>query len=176
MKARNILVVLMVLIVFLVVRSDASAQYVPPTPTPTPSPTPTPIIVTPTPIVAQVLQCPAGFVGTVSGSNIICLQQVQNQAQTAISASSSNSNSTASVGNINVTTTAGATAQGGSVTVAGVTQQGIPALKELPKTGLPSLAWGLVGLLPVGFTLSKFGRNNSDLANCIWWKRARYLV
>jgi uncharacterized repeat protein (TIGR01451 family) len=47
-------------------------------------------------------------------------------------------------------------------------------VEELPKTGLPIVAWGLAGLLPIGLKLKKFGQNSKDNENnadYIWQKR-----
>lgn len=38
----------------------------------------------------------------------------------------------------------------------------VPPVEQLPKTGLPLVAWSLVGLLPAGFGLRRFGRTNKD--------------
>ncbi|MFH0937302.1 MAG: hypothetical protein V1808_03330 [Candidatus Daviesbacteria bacterium] len=52
------------------------------------------------------------------------------------------------------------------------TKGGIVA-EELPKTGLPLVAWGLAGLLPVGLKLKKMGHQgkNSESDLFIWQKR-----
>lgn len=43
---------------------------------------------------------------------------------------------------------------------------------ELPKTGLPLVAWGLAALLPMGFKLkSKKVFKNNNLANSTWEER-----
>ncbi|MDO8638747.1 MAG: hypothetical protein Q7R43_04165 [Candidatus Daviesbacteria bacterium] len=46
-----------------------------------------------------------------------------------------------------------------------ITKQ-VPVVTQLPKTGLPIIAWSLVSLLPVGLKLRKMGNqgNNSDSA------------
>lgn len=147
------------------------------TPTPTKTPTPTaPVTVAPTaPPAGNVLQCPEGFVETISGSNIICLQQIQNQSQT------STSESNVTTGDVNVTT--------GDVNV-NVTQEGavqgavapivtpaapVTQVTQLPKTGLPALAWILSGLLPLGTGLKRFGAfgqsHSNHEARTIWQKR-----
>lgn len=48
-----------------------------------------------------------------------------------------------------------------------------PIVEQLPKTGLPLIAWGLAGLLPVGLRLRKMGNmgNISDSAIYTWQKR-----
>ncbi|MDO8573545.1 MAG: hypothetical protein Q7R77_02230 [Candidatus Daviesbacteria bacterium] len=47
----------------------------------------------------------------------------------------------------------------------------MPPAEQLPRTGLPLVAWSVVGLLPVGFRLRKFSSSNKDKkedANYIW--------
>lgn len=152
-----------------------------PTPTPTgaPAPTATP---TPTPPPAgapqATLQCPAGFVSVVSGSNIFCLQQVQsqNQSQTvnqAVTATGGSSSATGGSSNVNVTSSAGSpavVAVASKPLVAGVSTK----VTELPKTGLPVAAWVLSGLLPAGLGLRRFGsgvKNQRNSARYLWQKR-----
>lgn len=146
-----------------------------PTPTGTLTPTMTPTVTptrapTATPIPqGNVVECPSGFVKTISGSNIICLQQVQNQNQSQ----SSNSTSNASTGTISVNVTGGSTTQTtttGAVEVKGVST----SVSQLPKTGLPIAAWALSGLLPAGLGFRRFGRGkegSKDHAQYIWQKR-----
>ena len=132
-----------------------------PTPTgmPTATPTPTGAVVTPTPTGQNILQCPAGFVATISGSNIICVQQVQNQNQ------SQSTSSNASTGAINVNV-------GGSTQTVNipppitVTQQ----VTQLPKTGLPLAVWLFSVLLPAGIGIKKFGSKGQSQT-----ENARYL-
>lgn len=38
----------------------------------------------------------------------------------------------------------------------------VPPVEQLPKTGLPLVAWSLVGFLPAGFGLKRFSRTNKD--------------
>lgn len=50
----------------------------------------------------------------------------------------------------------------------------VPVAQELPKTGLPFLAWTLAGLIPFGFRLRKFGKGvqaDEGKPNYIWQKR-----
>lgn len=70
------------------------------------------------------------------------------------------------VGNTSSVGNAGIVTSSPRVVFAGTTQ--------LPKTGLPELAWGLVGLAPVGYSLKRFGQNfksNSTSAYYVWEKR-----
>lgn len=149
-----------------------------PTPTGTIIPTPTGTIApSPTTTGGNVVSCPAGFTQTVSGSNIICVQQVQNQSQ------SSSSNSSTGPVNVNVsspaTTTSTTTNTTTSAPVATTTTTAapgtVPAVTELPKTGLPLAAWALSGLLPLGAGLRKFrGREEKlgeDNPEYLWQKR-----
>ena len=138
--------------------------------------TPTP---TPLPAGAQQvdLQCPAGFVSVVSGSNIFCLQQVQsqNQSQTVnqtVTATGGSSSATGGSSNVNVTSGAGSPVVAGAAKplVAGVSTK----VTELPKTGLPIAAWVLSGLLPAGLGLRKFGsfgKGLKDTPRYLWQKR-----
>lgn len=48
----------------------------------------------------------------------------------------------------------------------------VPSVEQLPKTGLPLIAWSLAGLLPVGLRLRKIGSNNEHSTLSIWQKRA----
>ena len=131
-----------------------------PTPTATPTPTgiltPTPTgvpIATPTPG-QNVIQCPSGFVETISGSNIICVQLVQSQSQTA------SSTSNASTGEINITNTSTDTSTPTSpvVVIPGKAEvKGISTVTQLPKTGLPEVVWLISGLTPAGLALKRFG-------------------
>lgn len=151
---------------------------IPPTPTPTgtitPTLTPTPTAVltaTPTPLPqGNVVECPSGFVKVISGSNIICMQQVQNQSRSQ----SSSSTSSASTGAISVNVTGGSTTQT-VTTAAGAEVKGVStAVTQLPKTGLPIAAWALSGLLPAGLGFRRFGKGkqgSKDQAQYIWQKR-----
>lgn len=166
-----------------------------PTPTPTPvvvvTPTPTPVVIVtpmPTPVPAaeqQVdLQCPAGFISVVSGSNIFCLQQVQNNNQNQTvnqTVNATGGSSTASGGS----SSANATSGGGVPVVVAAAQPAVVVAQpqvagvstkvtELPKTGLPVAAWVLSGLLPAGLGLRKFGsfgKDQKDTARYLWQKR-----
>ncbi len=42
------------------------------------------------------------------------------------------------------------------------TQRRISEVKELPTTGIPVLAWALVGLIPVGKKMAGYGRSEKD--------------
>ncbi|MBI4036830.1 hypothetical protein HY385_00180 [Candidatus Daviesbacteria bacterium] len=133
------------------------------TETPTETPTPTPTITvtpTPTPVEANVISCPAGFIKTISGSNIICVQQIQNNNQTVTSTSN------ASTGEINVTQQAPSVPATVVVPVASAPQvvtktvtvpvaKPVVTVTELPKTGLPIGAWFLSSLIPVGIGLMR---------------------
>lgn len=148
---------------------------VPPTVTPTATPTPTGVVptVTPTPIPqgqvqAPVVSCPEGFIETVSGNTIICLQQVQqqNQQQQAISNSSANA-STGPI-SINVAAAAGVTPTATPTVAPTTTPAPTPTaaqVTQLPKTGLPLLAWALGGFLPAGALMRKLGLKNSGTDN-----------
>lgn len=148
-----------------------------PTNVPTATPTPTPaVIITPTPTtppaVGGTISCPDGFTQTVSGSNIICIQQIQNQTQT--------STSNAETGPINISlATNPAVSQPQIVTVPQVvtvpeTKTVLAATTELPKTGLPFGAWALAGLTPLGAGLKRFGKTtqaNTSSAHYLWQQR-----
>lgn len=149
-----------------------------PTPTGTVTPTPTPTgTVTPTPTTApgNNISCPSGFVAVISGSTIICMQQVNNQNQ-SVNINNSNTNTNSATGG-----SSSASATGGSVTntvaaaaAVPVPVKGAPAVTELPKTGLPLAAWALSGLLPAGFGLRRFTKKNGGItgtARYIWQKR-----
>ncbi len=50
----------------------------------------------------------------------------------------------------------------------------VPPVEQLPKTGLPLIAWSLVGFLPAGWglrKLSRFNKDNADSALYTWQKR-----
>lgn len=158
---------------------------VPPTVTPTPTPTgvqptPTPTaVVTPTPTVpaGNVVSCPSGFVEVVSGSNIICMQQVQNQSVNVNNTNNNTNNNSATGGsatNTNTIRVAAAAAPAAQVP-APAQVQAVPQVTQLPKTGLPLAAWLLSGLIPGGLGLKKLtGRKeegNSDSSTYIWQKR-----
>lgn len=140
------------------------------TPTPTGTLTPTPtgaVTITPTPSGGNVVQCPAGFVQTISGSTIICLQQIQGQSQ-----SSTNNVET---GDVNVNVSQGPVSSSSVSTVtSGQGGGGVPSVTQLPKTGLPLAAWLLSGFLPAGIGLKRFGikgDKSSGDANYLCQKR-----
>lgn len=141
-----------------------------PTPTTTPQPTtPTQPTVTPrpttipqptaTPIPSQNqsgdLKCPDGTTATISGSNIICVMNQQQQAQTQ-TAYGGTAYANATGGSVNVTYAASnpQTVKEVRVIQAGTT---VDAVETLPKTGLPIEAVALTGLFPTGLFLRKFG-------------------
>lgn len=162
-----------------------------PTATPTPTPTATPIAtptptevptLTPTPPQENVVQCPEGFVKTISGSNIICIQQVQSQNQTQNVVQEVNaSGGSATTGDVlvNVTSTGGTSASTTSVQPLVLSAATGPSdVSELPKTGLPLAAWALTGLLPAGIGIRKFSsrgeKDSKEGANYIWqWRQFR---
>jgi hypothetical protein len=43
------------------------------------------------------------------------------------------------------------------------TQRRISEVKELPTTGIPLLAWSLLGLIPVGKKMTRYGKENKTL-------------
>jgi hypothetical protein len=133
----------------------------PTTPTVTPTVVPT-VTVTPTPVPQNNLQCPAGFVGAISGSTIICVQQSQQQSQTATG------------GSVNVTMTNPTPIQSGP-TPAPV--QTVSNVSSLPKTGLPLAAWAMSGLLPAGLGIKRFGKRSSESRNIgqYLWQEREYL-
>lgn len=116
-----------------------------------------------------ILKCPDGrdvtvIAGQNANVNTLCQsqQQSQNNNQTINNNSSSTSNPT-----INITTASQPAVLGTStVTVAGV--------KELPKTGLPLLAWVGAMFIPAGMKFKKAGLNKqatNESAKYIWEKR-----
>ncbi len=157
------------------------------TPTPTPTITVTPTVtvtptptgtIAPTPTTGQgnVVSCPEGFVSVVSGSNIICMQQVNNQSVNVTNNNNNTNNNSATGGSSNNTnniTVKAAAAAAAAPTPAPVASS-VPAVTQLPRTGLPMGAWLLSGLLPGGLgirRLTKRGQGNSDSATYIWQKR-----
>lgn len=170
------------------------------TPTPTPpvfvptaTPTPTPIIFVPTatptptrfitpPVPGPITQeCPSGTVfGGINGSNLICVQQVQNQVQNAIA------NANASTGSITINTPSAGSpvvirsttfitpTPGEIILAAAPAKTVVVQTTELPKTGLPIAAWSLTGLAPLGYGLRRFGafkKISADTATFIWQSR-----
>lgn len=141
-----------------------------------PTPTPTVPVVTPVPPQGGVSQsCPNGTTfGGINGSNLICVQQVQNQVQNAIA------NANASTGPITVTV-AGSTSpqiieRAVVINPAPVVVKTVVAgdMVELPKTGLPIAAWALTGLAPLGFRLRRFGyslKKSTRVAQYLWQQR-----
>lgn len=139
-----------------------------PTPTPTITPTPTPTVTatpTPTPTVSATptptpTAPPAGQTQTQSQTN------TQTQTQTATTGSSSSTSSSSS----NVTVT-NPTPQ--VVTVSQPAVAGVTTTKELPKTGLPLLAWAAAAFLPAGLRLRRFNKSPKGemSANFIWEER-----
>lgn len=131
-----------------------------PTSTGTLTPTPTRVVtLTPTPtvpvgnaVVVADLRCPNGTsFGGIRGSNVICVQQTQNQNQT-------------------VTNTARANTGPISITLASAKE----TIEELPKTGLPMAAWFLPALLPLGLKLRRFGgldKIGENVSSYLWQKR-----
>lgn len=147
-----------------------------PSPTPTRTPTPT-TTVTPTPMITVTptvtplpqggpVNCQPGFVAVVSGSGVICMQQIQIQNQTQdVSA-----NANASTGPINVNSTNTNNTVANQVVPVAPTQGGeVAGVKELPKTGLPLLAWALSGLLPIGAGLKRLGGKNQDKEETLYY-------
>lgn len=140
-----------------------------PTPTPTDVPSITP---TPTDVPNNNVQCPSGFVRTISGSNIICIQQVQNQEQNqSVTQVVNTQGGNASTGEVRVIVenpAAGGEVLGDTIVTEGKT----PVIVEsLPKTGLPIAAWALSGFLPAGFGIRRFAKglkDNKDTASFIW--------
>lgn len=152
--------------------TQAPAPTTTPTWAPVPTTTPTPRVPTvppvPTvPVIDAEVRCPDGFVRTISGSNIICLQQIQNQNQSSVSSAN------ASTGPITVSL-ASNFPQGVPLQVVPVeTKQPVVFTQELPKTGLPLVVWAFSGLAPLGLKLKRFGstspKGNSILA--LWQER-----
>lgn len=137
-----------------------------PVPTATPTRVPTVAPVPTVPVINAEVRCPDGFVRTISGSNIICMQQIQNQTQSVISTAN------ASTGPINVSLAG--VPQGAPVQFVPVeVKQPVVVTQELPKTGLPLVAWAFSGLAPIGLKLKRFGstkpEGNSILA--LWQER-----
>lgn len=147
-------------------------------PTPTLAPTvavvaPTPPVVVQRPPQVPVLDqsCPEGTdFGGVRDSNIICVQQSQNQTQNAQAVAN------AFTGPITVNVPAGNTSPQIIERVVPVAAKTVVAgnVVELPKTGLPIAAWGLTALAPLGFRLRRFGnslKKSTSVAQYLWRKR-----
>lgn len=61
-----------------------------------------------------------------------------------------------------------------TVAAAPVQPQVLSEVKVLPKTGLPLLAWGLAGLLPIGFKVRRFSRekhSQASVGHYLWQER-----
>lgn len=142
----------------------ATPTPTPPGPTATPTPTPTPTVsITPTPtptvsITPTPTPTPAGQGQTQS--------QSQTQTQTATTGSSSSTSSSSSNVTVNNPTPQ-------VVTVNQPVVAGVTTTKELPKTGLPLLAWTAALFLPAGFKLRNFNKfeKGFESANFIWEDR-----
>ena len=50
---------------------------------------------------------------------------------------------------------------------------GVSTTKELPKTGLPALAWAAAAFVPAGFRLKRFGKSQQgfESASYLWEER-----
>lgn len=116
-------------------------------------------------------QCPSGTTEIKEGNSIVCVintnvnnnqNSIQNNFNPVITVSPSPQVVKA------IVTEATPSAQPKVVEVAGVT-----SVKELPKTGAPLAAWGLISLLPIGIRLRRFGSSFKKLANAnfIWEER-----
>src|SRR3989344_170854 len=140
-----------------------------PTPTPTVSITPTPTpttAATPTPTPTTTQQ---GNTNTNTNTNTQSQSQTNTQSQTATTGSSSSTSSSSSNSNVTVNNP-----NPQVVTVVKETQvAGVSTTKELPKTGLPLLAWAAAAFLPAGARLRKFNQVSKGLisANYIWEER-----
>jgi len=161
---------------------------------PSPSPSVAPSV-SPSPSasgnVTQTVSCPDGRSFTVTAgqnanANVLCQQQQQTQTQTqtqtntqtnnqnqtvtATGGSSSSSSSSTSNPTINITTTNPATPQ-----VLGTSTVRVAGVKELPKTGLPLIAWIGAAFIPAGLKLGKSGKGKgervNESANYIWENR-----
>lgn len=169
-----------------------------PTPTPTPSPTASPTLQT---TAAATNNCPPGTSpqGGNNQSTTVCLANANangNQnTNTSTSTSGASSNSTSYAqggaggtggagGSANVTVNSGGGGQAPAqpqVVLAAAPQTYQAPVKvagqtvyELPKTGLPSLAWTAFTLVPLGGFLGRFGYkryNKKEEAERIWDKR-----
>lgn len=132
------------------------------TPTPTPTPTTT-ITPTPTPTTSQ-----QGNTNTNTNTNSQTQSQTQANTQTQTATTGSSSSSSSSSSNVTVNNP---TPQ--VVTVTQPAVAGVSTTKELPKTGLPLLAWAAAAFLPAGFKLRKFSKSSEgfESANFIWEER-----
>jgi hypothetical protein len=137
--------------------SPSTSPSASPSMSPSASPSMSPSV-SPSPSSGNNLQCPNGTkFDKVEGNNIICILIDQNQTQ-----SQTQNN------NQNITITNPAPTSTGAVL-------GQTIVKELPRTGLPLLAWATMALVPAGYGLKKFGKNqvedNSESATYIWENR-----
>lgn len=169
--------------------TSASQTIATPTPTPTPTTTvtPTPLppsVATPTitptlvstarvNVITSGVTCPAGFTGTMSGSTLVCVQQIQTQTQIASGGSAS---ATATGGSVNVTLTSNSvpTITPTPTTAPSQSKAEVLGTTSLPKTGLPLMAWSLSGLLPLGLGMKRLDKNtivSQNFGNFIWQKR-----
>lgn len=149
--------------------APTNAPTIAPTAVPTSAPTVAPTSV---PSVPNQVSCPAGYNPTVSGSTIVCVQQVQNQVRTQTSTSYATAN--ASTGPVTVNLAGQPAVQPQVVYQQPQVVTASYDVKTLPKTGLPLLAWGFSGLLPVGLGFRKFGSADKGLTNIgkyLWEKR-----
>src|SRR3990167_8134764 len=177
-----------------VVDEPSPSPSVAPSPSPSIVPSPSPSVVpsvvpSPTGNVTQTVSCPDGRSFTVeagqnANANVLCQQQQQDQTQTqtntqtnnqnqtvtATGGSSSSSSSSTSNPTINITTTNPATPQ-----VLGTSTVRVAGVKELPKTGLPLIAWIGAAFIPAGLKLGKSGKGKgervNESANYIWENR-----
>lgn len=144
---------------------DGFCGFSSPRPTPTPTPTPTPAATQA--VTQQQFQCNDG---RWVNSAVQCQQQQQTQQQF----------------NNQVVTLAGQPASpvssgvGAPMAVRTVEEKQAPQVtqiagevRELPRTGIPAVAWGFIGLLPLGLSLRKFGRSVKEniTANYLWEER-----
>lgn len=168
--------------------NNAACPLSTPTPTPTSTPTPTPtnaptltptptVIPTAVPTISNQVSCPSGYVQSLSGSMIVCVQQVQTQTQTQTqTAQGGSAYANAYTAPVTVNLAGQPVAQTPQIVYYQQPQivQASYDVKTLPKTGLPVLAWGLSGLLPVGLGFRKFGSADKGIANVgkyLWEKR-----
>lgn len=144
-----------------------------PTPTPSPSPTPTPTP-TPSPAVspspspspaAGGVSCPDGTTQELRDNVIVCVQTINTNTNTNTQTQTQNNNQ-----NVTVTQTAPAPA----VVAAAAPSGQVLGVKELPKTGLPLVAWTALALLPAGLKIKKFSKVGEDAKsdpNYLWENR-----
>ncbi len=133
--------------------TEGRCGYTAPRPTPTPAPTQAPQAVA-----TSTVSCPAGTVGHMERSILICVSQSQ---------SSNNVNNNTNVVNVPAQQPQVVYAQAPVVQQAEpkVVYQAPAEVRELPKTGLPLAAWFLSGLVPVGVKLKRFGKGDNGSVN-----------